>query len=743
MKWYRTSRDEVYARQIAARACLVFCLSIVLSHPTGAEAEQTKRILIVNEAGVIYPAIDVINQGIREELENSPYKLEFYSEYLETIFFPDLATQQEFRAFILHKYRNRKPDVIITVGPSALQFLQETHKTAFNGIPLIFCLPTGSVPGSPTSDDASTGVESDIAPAMTLEAALRLRPDTEHVFVVGGQSYFFDNQLQIAVKQQLRPFENHLDIVYLTNLAMPDLLERLRHLPGRSVVLLTAIGQDATGTRFKSSESGPLVVAAANAPVFSLFDTFLNHGEVGGDLSSLRLQGKIVGSMALRILRGEKPQAIPRVKDVTEYIFDWQALRRWGLKESNLPPGSIVLNKKPSAWESYKSFFIGAISLILTESLLIFALVWQRARRREAEANLAISFEAVQESEQRFRLVANTAPVMIWMSGPDKLCTYFNQPWLEFSGRPLEAELGYGWSQRVHPQDLTNCLDIYTRAFDLREPFRMQYRLRRQDGEYRWVVDIGVPRLSPEGLFAGYIGSCLDVTESKLAEEALGGMGRRLIEAHEEERTWIARELHDDINQRIALLTVQLKHWAQHPPSSAANVREHIGSVCEQLTDLGREVQALSHRLHSSKLEYLGIVVAARSFCKELSEQQQVEIEFSEAGIPHSLPKEIALCLFRVLQEALQNAVKHSGERHFRVDLDGTSSEIQLTVSDFGVGFDQQVATDRCGIGLINMRERLKLVGGEFSINSKPGGGTTIRARVPLMVKEHLARGAG
>ena len=735
-------RGTIGAGRIITGALLLFYLSGLLSQPVRAEAEQIRRILIVNEAGVAYPAVDIINQGIRKELENSPYKLEFYSEYLETILFPDAATQQEFRAFILHKYQDRKPDVIITVGPSALQFLQETHKTSFSGIPLIFCLPTGSVPGSPVTDDAFTGVENDMAPEGTLEAALRLLPDTEHVFVVGGQSSF-DKQLQVAVKLRLKPFESHLDIVYLTGLAMPDLLERLRHLPGRSVVLLTTIAQDAAGNRFKSNETGPLVAGAANAPVFILFDTYLNHGEVGGDVSSFSLQGKIAGSMALRILKGEKPEAIPRIKDVTEYIFDWQALRRWGLKESDLPPGSIVLNREPTAWESYKLLFIGAISLILAEWLLIFGLVRQRARRREAEAQLASTLEAVRESEQRFRLVANTAPVMIWMSGPDKLCTYFNQPWLEFSGRPLEAEIGNGWSERVHPQDVTDCLDTYTRSFDRRESFRMEYRLRRHDGEYRWVVDIGVPRVSPEGLFAGFIGSCIDVTESKLAEEALGGMGRKLIEAHEEERTWIARELHDDINQRIALLTLQLKQWAQHPPSSGVDVRDHIGSVCEQLTDLGSDVQALSHRLHSSKLEYLGIGVAAGSFCKELSEQQQVEIEFSQAGIPHSLPKEISLCLFRVLQEALQNAVKHSGERHFRVELRGTPDEIQLTVSDAGTGFDQQVAAALCGIGLISMRERLRLVGGELSIQSEPGHGTSINACVPLRAEAHPAHAAG
>jgi PAS domain S-box-containing protein len=157
------------------------------------------------------------------------------------------------------------------------------------------------------------------------------------------------------------------------------------------------------------------------------------------------------------------------------------------------------------------------------------------------EKQLATTIESIRESERRFRLVANRAPVMIWMSGPDKLCNYFNQTWLDFTGRSLEAELGNGWSEGIHPDDLKKCLDIYTHSFGLREPFRMEYRLRRHDAEYRWVLDIGVPRLSLDGSFAGYIGSCLDITDHKLAEKSLADVGRRLIEAHEEERTWIAR----------------------------------------------------------------------------------------------------------------------------------------------------------------------------------------------------------
>jgi PAS domain S-box-containing protein len=337
----------------------------------------------------------------------------------------------------------------------------------------------------------------------------------------------------------------------------------------------------------------------------------------------------------------------------------------------------------------------------------------------------------VRESEERFRLVANTAPVMIWTAGTDRLCTYVNQPWLEFTGRPLEAELGNGWAEGIHKEDLKRCLETYSRAFDQRQSFAMEYRSRRNDGEYRWIVDTGVPRFNPDGSFAGYIGSCLDITDRKLAEEALASVGSRLIEAHEEERTWIARELHDDIGQRIALLAVELERLDPRAPGSLV-ADEPFQRARQRVFELGKDIQALSHRLHSSKLEYLGLVTAARSFCHELSEQRHVGIEFKHSDIPAAIPGEVSLCLFRVLQEALQNAVKHSADQNFTVEVHGTKEGISLTVSDSGVGFDWQDAMNRQGLGLISMRERLRLVNGELSIRSAPGRGTIVLARVPL-----------
>ena len=338
---------------------------------------------------------------------------------------------------------------------------------------------------------------------------------------------------------------------------------------------------------------------------------------------------------------------------------------------------------------------------------------------------------ALRESEERFRLMADTAPALIWMSGTDKLCTYFNKPWLDFTGRSMDSELGNGWAEGIHAEDLRRCVDTYTQAFDRREEFRMEYRLRRHDGEYRWVLDIGVPRFDQERSFVGYIGTCIDLTDRKLAETALANVSRRMIEAQEQERTRIARELHDDIGQRLALFATNLPQLHQGP-ADLSGVRSRVEELTNQISEIATDIQTLSHRLHSSKLEYLGLATAMRGFCEEFGEQQKVEIDIETHDLPSALSPDISLCFFRVLQEALHNSVKYSGVRHFAVRSWGTPNEVHLTVSDFGSGFDIEAAKAGRGLGLISMDERLKILNGTLSIESQLKRGTTIHAFVPL-----------
>ena len=367
--------------------------------------------------------------------------------------------------------------------------------------------------------------------------------------------------------------------------------------------------------------------------------------------------------------------------------------------------------------------------------LRIVGMVADVSERKRAE-------EETRESESRFRLVADTAPVLIWMSGLDKLCTYFNKPWLDFTGRSIDSELGNGWAEGIHSEDLQQCLGVYTQAFDRREEFRMEYRLRRYDGQYRWVLDMGVPRFGQDRSFIGYIGVAIDVTDRKKGEEALANVSRKLIEAQEQERTRIGRELHDDIGQRLALLAVELQQLHENS-LILPDVRSRMGDFQKRISEVATDIQYLSHELHSAKLQYLGIAGAMRGFCKEFGEQQKAEIDFQMHDLPSPLSPDISLCFFRVLQEALHNSAKYSGVRHFEVRLWGTSDEIHLTVSDSGAGFDREAAKTGPGLGLISMEERLKLVSGTLTIEARPKRGTTIHARVPLNSGSDSMRAAG
>jgi PAS domain S-box-containing protein len=348
---------------------------------------------------------------------------------------------------------------------------------------------------------------------------------------------------------------------------------------------------------------------------------------------------------------------------------------------------------------------------------------YQAALRQRAE-------EAARESERRFALVADSAPMMVWMCGTDKLCTYFNKGWVDFTGRTFEQELGEGWCEGVHPEDLAFCLNVYTSAFDNRRDFKLEYRLRRHDGEYRWIIDCGAPRYTPDGSFCGYIGSCIDITELKRSQQELEELSGRLIHAQEEERKRVARELHDNFGQRLTVLSMELGQ-RMAVPQSPEEITRCLCDVSEKLKEISRSMNSTAHQLHSSHLEVLGLVSAVQGLCAEFSRQYGIQASFAHRAVPVSVPSEVALCLFRIVQEGLQNVAKHSGALSCEVTLEGSRESIRLAIKDPGIGFDTARLKLKPGLGFVSMRERLRLVGGEMTVHSSPLRGTEINVHVP------------
>jgi PAS domain S-box-containing protein len=343
--------------------------------------------------------------------------------------------------------------------------------------------------------------------------------------------------------------------------------------------------------------------------------------------------------------------------------------------------------------------------------------------------------QALLSSEKRYRLLFERNVAGVATGSLDGRVLDCNEGWARILGYESRGEvLGRHASEfYFNPEEREPLLD------ELREKqavFSRELQLKRKDGSPVWVL-FNAAALNAEQGAPILQATMIDISEWKRSDEALSGMTRKLIESQEQERARIGRELHDDINQRLAMLSLEAEQLLETP----SEIENRVQEFRKRISEISTDVQDLSHDLHSSKLEYLGVVAGIKSWCKEFGERQRVEIDFSN-DVHSALPFEIGLSLFRVLQESLHNAMKHSGVKRIEVQLREDSGEIHLIIRDSGKGFDVEAALQGKGLGLTSMRERVRLVNGTFSIESKPMGGTTIHVRVPLESKHAAKREA-
>lgn len=371
--------------------------------------------------------------------------------------------------------------------------------------------------------------------------------------------------------------------------------------------------------------------------------------------------------------------------------------------------------------------------LVAATSFMFLAAVVEEDKQSE---------EALRRSEEQLRLAARAGKMFAynWDVASDMVVRSGDVA--NVLGQTAKASLPReeAWSS-VHPDDKETMLTTITGRTPENPDLQASFRVVRPDGSVVWLEKTAHAFFDERGEMVRMVGMVADIGERKRVEEALADISRKMVEVQEEERARIARELHDDINQRLALISVEIDQLGMDPPSSGVEVSRRLTEVAERLAEISSEVQSISHELHSPQLDVLGLSTVMKSFCREFAARQRVEIDFRSDEIPRGISHEVSLCLFRVLQEALHNAAKHSRVRHFEVRLNYATNELHLMIADRGAGFEAETEMKKGGLGLISMRERVRLVNGTIAIESKPMGGTTVHVRVPLRAEAKRAAG--
>src|SRR5215510_3933832 len=604
--------NEISVSSMGRRACvrlapMALSSALLLCAGAAAAAPPHVRTVVVltpdNTLGS--PGSAQFNQGLRATFAASSHEdIQIRFEPLDISRFHDAPGRALLADFLRQKYASQNIDLLVTALAPSLDFALEHRQTIFPGVPIVFAALDGEELRKRTLPADVIGIPIEMDLVGTLELAFRLQPETRRVSVITGSSSF-DRRWEAVARQRFRPYESRVELVYLSGLSMDVLLKRVANLPNDSIVQYLHIFEDAAGKTFIPAEALALVAPRANAPIYSHVGSYIGRGIVGGHVMSFELAGSNAASLGLRILAGERPETISALAASSNaYAVDWRQLRRWGLSEGALPPGTDMRYREPGLWDLYRWHIVGAVGLFGLETALIITLLVQMAHRRQAVRELRLS----------------------------------------------------------------------------------QVELRRLTG--------------------------------------------RLLQAQEGESRRIARELHDDLGQGLALLTVALDLLRQKPPEAVGQLGARVQELLRHVRQLSSSVHELSHQLHPAKLEQLGLPAAIAGLCHELNHRHGLKIEFAEHQIPPAIAPETALCLYRIAQEALANSIKHSGAQHIRVELHGTDDAIALRIVDDGSGFD--ASSIQGGLGLVSMRERVFSLGGGIAIYSQPSDGTRVDVRVPL-----------
>jgi signal transduction histidine kinase/ABC-type uncharacterized transport system substrate-binding protein len=690
-----------------------------------ATAAEPRRVLLLHSFGWNFQAEDAFGDYLRTDLaQKSPYPLDPYEVVLEIARFSDGERDEAFANYLRALFATHPPDLIVTLVSPAARFIQRHRRDLFPSAPVIFAaLDARAIKDATlTANDTMVAVSTD--QRATIENILRTLPGTTTIAVVTGDApieRFWVREL----RQVIRQFENRVDFIFLNEQSFGEMLTRVAALPPRSAIFYGDLVVDAQGIPHRQEEVLARLHAVANAPIFGQYDYQLGGGIVGGPLLSVRTLSRKTAEVAAQILGGASPGDIKTPpQKLEEPEFDWRELRRWGIAEASLPPNSAVRFREPTLWEHYRWYILAAAGFSGLQGILILGLLLNRLRLRRAHDRL-------RTSEEGMSLAAIAAKLRFWVWDiPRDEVRASASDWSSgnwHSAHPVDFDQ---FIDIVHPGDRASLHHAVREAIEGDGRYETEYRVMAPDSTMRWIAARGRIEFDQNGKPKQLRAISIDITERRRAEDEARDLNGRLITAHEDERARLARALHDDVTQRLALLAIDAGRKEKGLGDTIAGQAMRL--IRHDLVQLSEDVHALSYALHPAILEDLGLIEALKAECARFGAIEGIRTSFTASDDVDEPTRAVSLCLYRVAQEALRNVARHSNASSVEVQLRAVGGELELAVQDNGVGFDPTRKQARPSLGLAGMRQRLSLVDGELFVDSAPGGGTRIMARAAL-----------
>ena len=492
---------------------LCACLAFACCVPPAAASDGLKGVLILSETEPNLPASVIVGTAVRETLrEKIPAGAIVYNEFLDVDRFPEPGHQTSMAAFLAEKYGATSIDAVIAIGPRALEFMLSNRAHLFQGAAILF-VALGS-PNMPTlalpPDIIGVIMHNDLT--LTVELALKLQPDARQLVIITGASTQ-DRKWEATARREMGAYKDRFDLTFLAALPMAELLRRVSLLPRNSIVVDIGLYRDGAGQLFIPRDAAKLITAASSAPVYGVYDTYLDSGIVGGHMDTFAAMGREVAELAARSIAGERltNSQVNAVDNSANYV-NWPQLQRWGLDESRLPPNTIVRLREPPVWQKYRWQIMAVLAVVAIQSILLTALLFQARRRRRAE-------QAVGESEVRMTLAAESAKLGLWSWDRSTQAFWATDIFAQIAGSAPGQSLNFEeFLARVHLDDRAAVRYAFAQALDGAAPLEIEFRLADPTGATRWIIAAGRLTDSPADHKGRLMGIVADITRRKRAE---------------------------------------------------------------------------------------------------------------------------------------------------------------------------------------------------------------------------------